>query len=231
MRLSVVKHEVFEGPGGIADWARERGHSVRVVELSKGEALPALGDFDALVLMGGPMSVNEEDRYAWLKPEKALVREALAGGKKILGVCLGSQMIASALGATVRPNAFKEIGWFPIESTAAGKAHPWWGRMPSTLPVFHWHGETFDLPPGAELLARSSACEHQVYAIGDRVLALQCHLEVNADSLSDMVALGRDEIDLSQPFIQNESVLLGQPEAFARLLPLFQSVMDAWAGA
>jgi GMP synthase-like glutamine amidotransferase len=230
MRLHVLKHMPFEGPGAVATWAAERGHALRTTELAYGQALPLPADFDGLVLMGGPMSVNEEDRYPWLRPEKALVRESLAAGKRILGVCLGAQMIASALGAQVRPNELKEIGWFPLESLPSAVGHPLWAAMPRTLPVFHWHGETFDLPPGAVHLARSAACEHQAYAIGGRVLALQCHLEVDQKSLREMVEGGADEIDLGQPFIQSAAVMLGQAEALERLAPLLRALLDAWAG-
>lgn len=231
MRLHVVKHMPFEGPGAVAAWAKERGHSLRTTELAYGQALPVPEDFDALVLMGGPMSVNEEDRFAWLKPEKALLRDSLAQGKKIFGVCLGAQMIASALGAKVRPNGLKEIGWFPLESTPAGATHPLWAPMPRTLPVFHWHGETFELPPGAVHLARSAACENQAYALGSQVLALQCHIEVDEESLREMVEGGGDELDPNEPFIQNAKVMLGQSESLARLNPLVRALLDGWAAA
>lgn len=230
MRLHVLKHMPFEGPGAVASWAKERGHSLRTTELDYGQALPQPADFDGLVLMGGPMSVNEEDRYPWLRPEKALVRETLAAGKRILGICLGAQMIASALGAKVRPNGLKEIGWFPLESLPTASGHPLWAPMPRAIPVFHWHGETFDLPPGAVHLARSAACENQAYALGSQVLALQCHLEVDKESLREMVEGGSDEIDPRQPFIQSAGVMLGQPEALERLAPLLRALLDAWVG-
>jgi len=231
MKLWVVKHATFEGPGAVAAWARERGHTLSVTENEYGQALPTPDDFDALVLMGGPMSVNEEGRYGWLRPEKALVRDTLASGKKLLGVCLGAQMIASALGAEVRPNAYKEIGWFPLEITAAGREHPFFRGLPGVLPVFHWHGETFGLPAGALHLARTAACENQGFAIGTQALALQCHLEVDAESLKEMAVGGRDELDLSQPFIQSEAVLLGQPENLQRLAGSFRTLMDQWIQA
>jgi GMP synthase-like glutamine amidotransferase len=231
MRLSIIKHMTFEGPGAVAAWAMERGHSVAITEQELGQPMPSQRDFDGLVLMGGPMSVNDEDRYAWLRGEKALVRETLAAGKKILGICLGAQMIASALGAKVRPNALKEIGWFPLETVAGSEGNALWKAVPRTLPVFHWHGETFDLPSGAAHLARSAACEHQAYALGTRVLALQCHLEVDAVSLREMVEGGRDELDLAQPFIQNEQVMLNQPESLARLAPLIRALLDGWVAA
>jgi GMP synthase-like glutamine amidotransferase len=231
MRLHVIKHTSFEGPGTIATWARERGYELETTEVEQGQALPSPRDFDALILMGGPMSVNDEDSYAWLRPEKAMVRESLALGRKALGVCLGAQMIASALGATVRSNAFKEIGWFPIETTAAGQGHPFFKRMPKALPVFHWHGETFDLPPGAVHLARSAACEHQAYALGVQALGVQFHMEVDEGSLRDMAQGGMAELEPGGPFIQNERVLLGQPELLGPLGLVCRAVLDDWISA
>ena len=211
--------------------SKARGHALAVTELASGQALPALAGFDALVLMGGPMSVNDEAELAWLAPEKALVRASLAAGKKVLGVCLGAQMIASALGAPIRSNREKEIGWFPVEATALGAAHPFWAGLPAALPVFHWHGETFDLPAGATPLLRSAACEAQGFALGVQGLALQCHLEVDAGSLDAMIVHGRHELDLERPFIQPEAVLRGQPQALARLKPCLEKLLDNWSVA
>jgi GMP synthase-like glutamine amidotransferase len=228
MQLRVIKHTTFEGPGAVAAWAKERGYALETTELEQGQALPSPADFDALVLMGGPMSVNEEDVYAWLRPEKALVRETLAKGKKVLGICLGAQMIASAMGAKIAPNAFKEIGWFPLEATAGGQDHPFFKRMPKVMPAFHWHGETFGIPKGAVHLARTSVCEHQAFALGSQALGLQFHMEVDADSLREMVEGGREEIVAGAPFIQNQAVLLGQPELLGPLGIVCRAVLDDW---
>ena len=231
MRIQVIKHEVLEGPGAIAAWAAGRGHSLAATELSKGEALPAPSDFDALVLMGGSMSVNDEGRYDWLRPEKQLVRDSLAAGKKILGICLGAQMIASALGAPVTRNPEKEIGWFPVEATDAGWRHPFWLGLPRALPVFHWHGETFGLPEGAVQLLRSAACEQQGYAIGTQALALQCHPEVDSVSVAEMVENGRDELVEGRWFIQSEEAIKAQSEPLARLGPVLHRLLDQWLAA
>jgi len=228
MRIRVIKHELLEGPGAIAAWAAERGHAVAITELSKGEPLPGLADFDVLVLMGGSMSVNEEDRYAWLRPEKQLVRDCLVAGKKMLGICLGAQMIASALGARVSQNPEKEIGWFPVEATEEGWEHPFWLGLPRALPVFHWHGETFGLPTGAVHLLRSAACENQGYAVGRQVLALQCHPEVDAGSVAEMIENGRDELEAGRWFIQTEEAIKIQSEPLARLRPVLFRLLDQW---
>jgi GMP synthase-like glutamine amidotransferase len=226
VRIHVIRHVSFEGPGNIAAWALERGHHLSESDQSKGQALPAVDSFDLLVLMGGPMSVNDETAFGWLKPEKELVRQTLAAGKKILGVCLGAQMIASALGARVYPNALKEIGWFPLEATTMGKAHPLLAGLPAVLNAFHWHGETYDLPQGVSHLYRSSVCENQVYALGVQVLALQCHVEVTFESMQAMIDHGRDELDLQKPFIQAEAAMLAQQEKLGLLKPLVFQLLD-----
>jgi GMP synthase-like glutamine amidotransferase len=231
MRIHVIKHERLEGPGAIAAWAGERGHRTATTELSLGEPLPRPADFDALVLMGGSMSVNDEDRFAWLRPEKQLVRDSLDAGRKILGICLGAQMIASALGAPVTQNPEKEIGWFPVEATDAGWEHPFWLGLPRALPVFHWHGETFGLPKGAVHLLRSAACEHQGYAIGSQALALQCHPEVDAVSVAEMVENGRGELESGRWFIQTEEAIKIQSAPLARLRPVLYRLLDQWLSA
>src|SRR5579862_9068263 len=114
LRIQILQHEPFEGAGLIEDWARDRGHAVTIIHVYAHERLPQTQDFDWLVIMGGGMSVNDEDEYAWLKPEKELVRKTIAAGKIITGICLGSQMIANALGKKVYKNTVKEIGWYPI---------------------------------------------------------------------------------------------------------------------
>jgi GMP synthase-like glutamine amidotransferase len=228
MRIQVLKHVGFEGPGAVAVWASAHGHALALTELSQGEALPALDAFDALVLMGGPMSVNDEARFAWLKPEKALVREAIAAGKKVLGICLGAQMIASALGAEVKPNAQKEIGWFPVEAVADGAGYPLLAGLPASFEVFHWHGETFSLPPNAVHLWRSEACAHQAFAIGTQVLGLQCHPEVSVESLREMAAGGADELVTGLPFVQAYD-RLDQPDKVRALGPVLDRLLQNWA--
>lgn len=229
MRLHVIKHVPYEGPGAVAAWAQARGHHMAVTELGLGQPLPLLKDFDVLVLMGGPMSVHDDERYAWIRQEKALLRETMLAGKKMLGICLGAQMIASALGAAVTPNPQKEIGWFPVEVVKEGRDHPFLAGLPLALTVFHWHGETYALPPGAMRLWRSTGCQQQAYALGRQVLGLQCHPEVNEQSLKDMLEHGRAELDLTKPFIQSEKTILAQVSQVRELEPWIQGLLDNFA--
>jgi GMP synthase-like glutamine amidotransferase len=186
MRLHVLQHIPFEGLGHIADWAERRRAAVTWTRFHDpaAAALPALANVDFLIVLGGPMSVNDEAVHPWLAAEKTYIASALAAGKPILGICLGAQLIACALGARVRPAPEREIGWFPV---MAAPPAPGAFAFPPRFDAFHWHGETFDLPPGAILLAHSEACENQAFQHGPRVIGLQFHLETTRESADALV--------------------------------------------
>lgn len=195
----------------IADWGRSRGHSMQVLELFHGDGLPSLNGFDALVLMGGPMSVNDEALHPWLALEKDLVRRALLAPKKVLGVCLGAQLMAAALGAPVAPMGYREIGWHPLR--AVDPQHPWVAGLNGEL-AFHWHGEAFEVPPGARLLLSSEACANQAFAWGSWGLGLQCHLETDLTALQAMLAHGGAEVAAGGVWVQDAATMIAQaPDA------------------
>jgi GMP synthase-like glutamine amidotransferase len=173
--------------------------------------------------LGGPMSVNDEADLPWLKEEKHFISEAISSGKPVLGICLGAQLIANALGARVYPGRHKEIGWFDIECTSND---PDLFRFPKTATVFHWHGETFDLPPGASRLARSAGCENQAFQIGSRVMGLQFHLETTPESAASIISHCRYEL-VEGTFIQSEDELLRVPAAsYAAVNALMADVLS-----
>ena len=184
MRIHYLQHVPFEGPAAIADWARARGHALTGSRLDLAEPLPGLADFDWLVVMGGPMGVADVAAYPWMQPELRLIREAVDAGRRVLGVCLGAQFIAHALGARVHPASEKEIGWFPVEAIHGTDAFE---GFPSRFTPLHWHGDTFELPPGATHLARGPACPNQAFQVGRRVLGLQFHLEATPESVGALV--------------------------------------------
>jgi len=187
VRIACLQHVPFEGPAAVRPWAVSRGFPLSVIRLFANEPLPALDGFDLLVVLGGPMSVRDEKQFDWLGAEKEFVRNAIEKERRVLGICLGAQLIAHALGARVIPNREREIGWFPVEKSLQAQAHPAFAPLPETFTAFHWHGETFDQPAGSIGLARSEACAHQAFAAGERVLGLQFHLESTAESVEALI--------------------------------------------
>ena len=184
MRILAFRHVPFEDIGLIRNTLEARGIAVEYADLYEPGAIPPdPARFDALIFMGGPMSVNDPLPYlAW---EMRAIDEAARRGQPVLGICLGSQLIARAMGARVYPNPEKEIGWFDIRLTGAAAEDPVLGAMPVTSTAFHWHGETFDLPPGACLLASSQRCRNQAFRLGKAIYGLQFHLEVTPRMIAD----------------------------------------------
>lgn len=203
MRVHVLQHVPFEDIGSMALWLAERRADVSYTRFFENAALPSLNGIDLIIAMGGPMSVNDESTLPWLQPEKLFVREAVEKGLPVLGVCFGAQLIASALGARVYRNTQKEIGWFPIEATPT-VSHVF--RFPEKCTVFHWHGETFDLPSGAARLAKSAACENQAFQIGEHVIGLQFHLETTPESARSILDNCSNELTPG-PYVQTEAEL------------------------
>jgi GMP synthase-like glutamine amidotransferase len=191
MNVHVLQHVPFEGLGSIEPWLAERGAHIRYTRFFERDRLPNLATVDLLIIMGGPMSANDEAQLPWLMSEKQTIGEAIAKDIPTLGVCLGAQLIASALGARVYPNRVKEIGWFPIQGVhESEKAF----RFPLECTVFHWHGETFDLPAGAVRLARSAGCVNQAFQLKENVIGLQFHLEMTAEGARAIVKECRNEL-------------------------------------
>jgi GMP synthase-like glutamine amidotransferase len=205
MRAHIFQHLAFEGPGNIQPWLKKAGYEISFTIFSENPQLPEINSIDFLVIMGGSMSVNDEDKHPWLIREKQFIREFIATGKPVLGICLGSQMIASALGAKVYPNKEKEIGWFPVSGVAS--IDPSNFQFPVSFFSLHWHGETFDLPEGAVLLASSEAAKHQAFQVGKNVLAIQFHPEATLETVQDFVLHFRNEL-IPAKFIQTRDEIL-----------------------
>ncbi len=186
-RALVVQHVGIEGPGRLEGWLAEGGWVLEVRDVERGDGLPeSLGGYDALVVLGGFMSVHDREQYPHLARTEDLLRQAVARDVPVLGLCLGGQLLASALGGRVTRNPVREIGPDRVTLTAAGRADPLFAGCPAELPVFQWHGETFaELPPGAVWLASSPACRHQAFRVGRRAYGLQFHFEVTEEMVAD----------------------------------------------
>ena len=198
------QHVPFEGLGYIEDWLTANEYRIEATPLWQSDhRLPDSSEVDFLILMGGPMSVNDEATYPWLTPEKQFIRDFLATGKPVLGICLGAQLIASALGATVTANPQPEIGWYPVFGSGADGGF----AFPDETLVFHWHGETFSLPEGAISLAHSHGCRNQAFQLGTNVIGLQCHPETTPASASALVKHCGDEL-VDGEFIQSAGQIL-----------------------
>lgn len=211
-------------------WARERGHSIGITEHFNGGQLPLLDEFNFLVVMGGPMSANDDAKIPWLAAEKQLIADALRERKVILGVCLGAQLLAQVMGARVYRNREKEIGWFPVQLTPEAAASRFFCGLPQRMKVLHWHGETFDLPPGTVHLAESDLCRNQAFEIGGRVLGLQFHLEVLPEGLEKLVE--NSAADLTPgPAVQSADEIRASAHLAQALRPVLWTILDRMAGA
>tara|TARA_R100001143_G_C3360417_1_gene135083 strand:- start:2873 stop:3580 length:708 start_codon:yes stop_codon:yes gene_type:complete len=203
MNIHYLQHVPFEGPGSIRLWAEQAGRELTGTQLYRNETLPDIEQVDALVIMGGPMSVHDENRHPWLQREKEFIADCIAREKKVLGICLGAQLIADVLGAKVKPMEHKEIGWFPLEWTETARRHPVFDYLPATHPVLHWHGEHFEIHNDALQLASSEACETQAFLWKNHVLGLQFHLEMTKEGLADLIANSKQELELAGgPWVQ-----------------------------
>ena len=230
MQVLAFRHAPMEGIGSIAAALDRSGIGCRIVDAGRapetGAQKPAPGAGaqsapSGLILMGGPMSVNDD--LPWIAPELAAIREAVARGIPVLGVCLGAQLIARALGARVYPNPQKEIGWSPVDWTPAAATDPLFHGFSGPETVFQWHGETFDLPPGAQHLASSAACRHQAFRVGGNVYGLQFHLEVTPEIIGQWLQQDAACGDL------REATAPIDPHAHAaRLAAVAATVFDRW---
>lgn len=187
MKILFVTHASFEKPGSIDIWAKKHNHETLEVKPYEGDALPEIDGYDMLVVMGGPQSPIEIETYPYLKDEIALVGQALKKNKRIVGVCLGAQLITEALGAATERSPNKEIGMYPLELMSAAAADPVFSNFPSKFDVMHWHSDMPGIADGIELLAKSEGCQRQAFRYGDRVYGFQCHFELTKELVEGMI--------------------------------------------
>jgi GMP synthase-like glutamine amidotransferase len=220
--IAIFRHAPHEGPGHFAEFCQQRGLPWTLIRIDAGEPLPATPEsYSGLVFMGGPMSVNDD--LPWIEPVLALIRAAVAADIPVLGHCLGGQLIAKALGGAVSRNPVKEIGWGAVRVTDDPAARDWFGEVQG-FQSFHWHGETFSLPPGASRILESANCANQAFVLGPH-LAMQCHVEMTEAMIREWCEVGGDEIAAAHasPAVQTPEVMAALNPA---CLPALREVAD-----
>lgn len=226
MRIACVMHVPFEGPGAISEWAAARGNQLVRVDASRG-AFPALSEFDFLIVLGGPMSTGDVLRHPWLVAEKEFISRCIEEGVPTLGICLGSQLLAEAVGGTVHPGTEPEIGWYPVTFGPAAVHVPYFAGWPTTFVAGHWHGDTFDLPEGVEVVASSELTANQAFVACDgRVVGLQFHLEWTPDALRALTLADPEDIAFPGRWVMGAGALLADPERFAVNRALLFRLLD-----
>ncbi len=213
----VLQHVEHEGLGIIDGILKGRGLGTEYIKYFRGEVPKTFNGYSALIVLGGPMGVYEEDCYPFLRKEISFIQEAIEEGVPIIGICLGAQLIAKAGGATVRAGQKKEIGWYPVRLREEGREDPLMKTMPDELPVFQWHGDTFNIPCGAVNLASSELFPSQAFRIGSNVYGLQFHLEVTGDMVRKWITVNRGELESVKDYIDPEAILVETPHALPTL--------------
>jgi GMP synthase (glutamine-hydrolysing) len=204
MSVLIIKHVEIEGPGLIEYYLNHKKAPYQVINLQNGNRFPKLDALRHIIILGGPMNVYEEDRYPFLREEDLFIKEAIQSGKSVLGICLGAQLIAKALGAQVLKAPVKEIGWYDVSLTEEGGKDVLFSSLPGTFPVFQWHEDTFEIPRGAKLMATSSPVTHQAFRYAENVYALQFHLEVTEGMIQEWVG-SYEEGSKSEILIETET--------------------------
>ncbi len=225
----VFRHSLTEGPGYFTTYLDHHGIPWKLVRIDAGDPVPEnLNDISGLCLMGGSMSVNDE--LPWIPPLLTLIRQAITSDIPVIGHCLGGQLMSKALGGTVGPNPVKEIGWGDVKVTDAEAARPWLGDVAQPMLAFHWHGETFTVPPGATRILESAYCPNQAYVLNNRHIGMQCHVEMTPELIATWCDSGAAEVAASDsPGVQSpESIQSEMPARTARLHQLADKIYSRW---
>ena len=225
--ILIFRHAPHEGPGYLADYLDRHRLPHRLIRIDQGDPIPSSIDgISGIVLMGGPMSVN--DPLPWIPKVTELVRKAVAADLPVLGHCLGGQLISKALGGAITKNPIKEIGWLPVSRADNAVARRWLDRLPAEFEVFHWHGETFSIPPGATRILGSHDCANQAFAIG-KTLAFQCHVEMTAAMVREWARVGAEELAPVCATVQNPQTMTADLDTrVQRLQAVADKVYDRW---
>ena len=232
MNLHIIMHESFEAPAAIAQWASARGHSVAYTRLYKGDVFPKQNDFDMLVIMGGPQSpatTTAECPHFDAATEIQFIKRAIDQDKRVLGICLGAQLIGEALDARFEHSPHREIGVFDLTLTDAAKNDPFFSKLPHTFPCGHWHGDMPGLTQDAQILATSAGCPRQIVKYTPRVYGFQCHFEFTPEAIEGMIQNCGHELDAGKelPYIQSAQQL--RKNGYADMNELLFKFLDSIA--
>lgn len=226
MRVACVSHVPFEGPGSIAEWAAARGHELLRVDARTG-VFPGADEVDLLVVLGGPMSASDDLRHPWLVAERDHLARFVEAGTLTLGICLGAQLLAMAIGGSVHRGAAPEVGWYPVRLCPAARTNPWFVGWPETFVAGHWHGDTFELPEGVEPAASSDLTPNQAFvANGGRVVGLQFHLEWTPEVLRALILSAPEDLMCPGPHVATADQLLEATEDLAAGRALLFRMLD-----
>ncbi len=225
--ILIFRHAPHEGPGYLADYLGRHHLPWRLIRIDRNDPIPSSIDgASGLVFMGGPMSVN--DPLPWIPRVTKLIQQAVAADVPVLGHCLGGQLISKVLGGAITKNPVKEIGWLPVSRVDSPTANTWLDELPAKFEVFHWHGETFSLPPGATRILASRDCANQAFVIG-KTLAFQCHIEMTGDMVREWARLGAEEIAPVCTTVQNpQTMTAGLDARVERLQGIADKFYDRW---
>jgi GMP synthase-like glutamine amidotransferase len=229
MKLHYLQHEIFEDPAVILAWSKAKRWRVSRTMLFKEQVFPDPSSIDWLVIMGGSMGVYDEKRHPWLVAEKEFIGEVIERGKKVIGVCLGAQLVSHVLGGMVCRNEHEEIGWFPVTLTEEGRTAEFFAGFPDTFSAFHWHADTFTIPQTAARLAASEACRNQAFAYdGGRVVGLQFHLEVDRPGVAKMAKILAKKPRAGKYIQSPGDIIASAPEErYASLKSMLFGMLDA----
>ncbi|MBF9015933.1 MULTISPECIES: type 1 glutamine amidotransferase [unclassified Oceanispirochaeta] len=225
MNIHFLQHVSYESSAYLEQWFRDQGDRISITRLYQNDPLPKAEDADILIVMGGPMGVGDEAEYPWLKDEKLCIRSFMDAHKKVIGICLGAQLIADVLGAKVYRSENKEIGWFPVYKVQGSGESALSDLMPQEFQAFHWHGDTFDLPENSVHLLSSKGCRNQAFTVEDRIFAFQFHLETTEESAALLVENSRDELT-PDFFVQSEKDILVNEEGYAEMHILLDRILE-----
>jgi len=225
LNIHFLQHVSYETPGTILDWIARHGHKVSFTRFFQKHELPQISEIDWLIIMGGPMSIYDVKDYPWIPEEKKFIKLAVESGKTVIGICLGSQLLADALGARVYKNDEKEIGWYDVELASDARAGKIFSGIDSRIKTFHWHGDTFDLPEKSIQLAASECTINQGFIYESRVYAFQFHLETSRELLERMLEKGGADLT-SGKYVQKEEEILRQTDLFDSNRKILFTILD-----